>query len=41
MERTIAYSPSPALKIFRDRLITLNTGKVPDDMWDYPKATEA
>jgi hypothetical protein len=40
LERTIAYRPFPALKIFRDRLIALNTGKVPDDMWDYPKATD-
>jgi hypothetical protein len=40
LERTVAYRPSPALKIFRDRLIALNARKVPDDMWDYPKATE-
>jgi hypothetical protein len=40
LERTIAYRPYPALKIFRDWLIALNIGKVPDDMWDYPKATE-
>ncbi len=36
LERTIAYRPFPALKIFRDRLIALNAGRVPDDMWDYP-----
>ena len=36
LERTVAYRPFPALKIFRDRLIALNAGKVPDDMWDYP-----
>ena len=40
LERTIAYRPFQALKIFRDRLIALNAGRVPDDMWDYPKATE-
>ena len=40
LERTVAYRPFPALKIFRDRLIALNGGKVPDDMWDYPKATK-
>ena len=40
LERTIAYRPFPALKIFRDRLFALNAGRVPDDMWDYPKATE-
>jgi hypothetical protein len=41
LERTIAYRPFPALKILRDRLFALNAGKVPDDMWDYPKAAEA
>jgi hypothetical protein len=35
-ERTIAYRPFPALRIFRDRLITLNAGRLPADMWDYP-----
>jgi len=40
LERTIAYRPYPALKIFRYRLFALNAGRVPDDMWDYPKATE-
>ena len=40
LERTVAYRPFPALKIFRDRLIALNAGKLPDDRWDYPKATE-
>lgn len=41
LERTVAYRPFPAVKIFRDRMIALNAGRVPDDMWDYPKATEA
>ena len=27
-------------EIFRDRLIALSAGKLPDDMWDYPKTTE-
>jgi hypothetical protein len=36
LERTVAYRPFPALKIFRDRLIALNAGKLPADMWDYP-----
>jgi len=40
LERTVAYRPFPALKIFRDRLIALSAGRLPDDMWDYPKATE-
>ena len=35
LERTVAYRPYPALKIFRDRLIALNAGKLPADMWDY------
>jgi hypothetical protein len=35
VERTVAYRPFPALKIFRDRLIALNDGKLPADMWDY------
>jgi hypothetical protein len=33
--RTVAYRPFPALKIFRDRLIALNAGKLPAEMWDY------
>jgi hypothetical protein len=40
LERTTAYRPYPALKIFRYRLIALNAGRLPDDMWDYPKANE-
>jgi hypothetical protein len=36
LERTVAYRPYPALKIFRDRLIALNAGKLPADMWNYP-----
>jgi hypothetical protein len=36
LERTVAYRPFPALKLFRDRLIALNAGKLPADMWDYP-----
>jgi len=35
VERTVAYRPFPALKIFRDRLIALNAGKLPAGMWDY------
>jgi hypothetical protein len=36
LERTIAYRPFPAVKIFRERLIELNAGRLPTDMWDYP-----
>jgi hypothetical protein len=32
LERSVAYRPFPALKIFRDRLIALNARKLPDDM---------
>jgi hypothetical protein len=35
VERTVAYRPFPALRIFRDRLVALNAGKLPPDMWDY------
>src|SRR5215472_913949 len=35
VERTVAYRPFPALRIFRDRLIALNAGKLPADMWDH------
>ncbi len=35
VERTVAYRPFPAVKIFRDRLIALNAGKLAADMWDY------
>jgi len=36
LERVVAYRPFPAVKIFRDRLIKLNAGRLPADMWDYP-----
>ena len=39
LERTIAYRPFPALEIFRYRQIALNAGRLPHDMWEYPKAT--
>jgi hypothetical protein len=32
LERTVAYRPFPALKLFRDRLIALNAGKLPADV---------
>src|SRR5258705_6729576 len=40
LERTVAYRPFPALKIFINRLMALSVGKLPDDLWDYPEATE-
>lgn len=36
VERTIAYRPFPAVKIFRERLIELDAGRLPADMWGYP-----
>jgi len=36
LERTIAYRPFPAVRIFRERLIVLNAGRLPADMWEYP-----
>jgi hypothetical protein len=36
LERTIAYRPFPAVRIFRDRLLARNAGKLPADMWEYP-----
>ena len=41
LERTIAYRPFPAVKILRDKLYTLNAGKLPDDMWDYAPTVPA
>ncbi len=38
VERTVAYRPFPAVKIFRDRLKALDAGRLPDDMWDYPES---
>jgi hypothetical protein len=35
VESMVAYCPFPALKIFRNRLIALNAGRVPADLWDY------
>jgi len=36
-ERTIAYRPYPALKIFRDKGYKASKGLIPDDLWDYPE----
>lgn len=38
LERTVAYRPFPALKIFRDRLKALDAGRLPADLWDYPES---
>jgi hypothetical protein len=35
VERTVAYRPFPAVKIFRDRMLDLNAGALSADMWDY------
>jgi hypothetical protein len=38
LERTVAYRPFPAVKIFRERLYAANAGRLPDDMWESPAA---
>jgi hypothetical protein len=35
-ERTVAYRPFPALKIFRERQRAAVGNSVPEDLWDYP-----
>jgi hypothetical protein len=35
-ERTVAYRPFPALRIFRDRQRAATADVLPPDMWDYP-----
>jgi hypothetical protein len=35
-ERTVAYRPFPALRIFRDRQRGATADVLPADMWDYP-----
>ena len=37
-ERTVAYRPFPALKIFRDKQRAAVGDSVPADAWDYPRA---
>lgn len=37
-ERTVAYRPFPALKIFRDKQRAATSDVLPPDMWDYPAA---
>jgi hypothetical protein len=38
LERTIAYRPFPALRIFHDKMRALAGDSIPDDAWDYPAA---
>ena len=35
-ERTVAYRPFPALKIFRDKQKAAVGDSIPDNLWDYP-----
>jgi hypothetical protein len=35
-ERTVAYRPFPALKIFREKQRAATSEVLPPDMWDYP-----
>lgn len=36
VERTIAYRPLPAVRLFRDRMRASPMNAIPDDMWEYP-----
>jgi hypothetical protein len=35
-ERTVAYRPFPALKIFREKQRAASADLLPPDIWDYP-----
>jgi hypothetical protein len=35
VERTVAYRPFPALKIFRAKQLAATANLLPPDMWDY------
>ncbi len=36
LERTIAYRPLPALKLFREKMYPILKDLVPPDLWNYP-----
>ncbi len=36
VERTLAYRPLPALKLFREAMYPILKDVVPPDLWDYP-----
>jgi hypothetical protein len=38
VECTVACRPFPALRIFRDRLKALDTGRFRHAMWNYPES---
>jgi hypothetical protein len=40
-ERTVAYRPFPALKIFREKQRAATSDLLPPDMWDYPADNQA
>ena len=40
-ERTVAYRPFPALKIFREKQRAATSDVLPPDMWDYPADNQA
>jgi hypothetical protein len=40
-ERTVAYRPFPALKIFREKQRAATSDVLPPDMWDYPPDSQA
>ena len=35
VDRTIAFRPMPAAKLFRDAMRTAMGGSIPDDFWEY------
>ena len=39
-ERTVAYRPFPALRIFREKQRAATADVLPPDMWDYPAGDE-
>ena len=36
VDRTIAFRPMPAAKLFRDAMRAAIGSAIPDDFWDYP-----
>jgi hypothetical protein len=40
-ERTVAYRPFPALRIFREKQRAATSDMLPADMWDYPADNQA
>jgi hypothetical protein len=41
VDRTVAYRPYPAVRLFRKRLYEGNQGRIPDEFWEFPDAKGA